>query len=147
VGAPSEPKFWHRFEARDSGDRQEDLQGYVRERLLLALEFATLGAYELASSERDAAGAAEDLDHDTPTHVDACDRSHRAHASARVSARCDADSSHRSCAPPATWQAPIASRHVRPAAPKLGHSAPRRRIGQARAAEQLCVWVGILANG
>jgi hypothetical protein len=78
--------------------------------------------------------------------VDGCDRPHRAHTSARVSARCEADSPHRSCARRATWPTAIASRHFQPPPPKLGHSAPRRRIGQAKAAEQLCVWESWLAQ-
>jgi hypothetical protein len=43
--------FWRRSEYGFSGEQHDELRGYLTERLRLALEFATLGAYELTQAE------------------------------------------------------------------------------------------------
>jgi hypothetical protein len=57
--------FWN----RSSHHPKEDVREYVRDRLRLALDFATLGAYELSDHERSGVGEARGQTPDAPTEA------------------------------------------------------------------------------
>jgi hypothetical protein len=132
--------FWK----RDESDRAPELREYVRERLLLALEFATLGAYEVLDEPAEAtAGRPDSMPAGTassvPTVTDpgSCDRPMvRQHVSGRGIA----------CREAASDRCPLpggrASDHPRVRSP---HEAPRRP-GQPQRPEQPCIWVAWRAS-
>jgi hypothetical protein len=128
-GTPAAPR-----EGR--GPVSERLREQLQERLLVALDFATLGAYELTAPEGDAALLDAEGEGDLATQPALpADRRHerpkRVFLFAKAAPRCPAhdDSVRPQCDP-------VAQTSLRGAQRRRG----RRRAGMARAAEQPCTW-------
>jgi hypothetical protein len=135
--------FWRRFEQSiQAAEAQEELRTFITERLRVAMEFATLGAYELLPQE-----PAPDPDsepHSEPAET-AAPRCH----SPRSEPRSHVGSSNVPCAKPGedraetvcAWQRREREGALVDRRPRRGRGSERRG-GSVRAAKQPCTWAG-----
>jgi hypothetical protein len=125
-GTPAAPR-----EGR--GPVSERLREQLHDRLLVALDFATLGAYELTAPEGDAELAAAHAAPEAPhTGEHRRERTKRVLLFAKAVPTCPEHGG--SGRPPCD---PVADTSLRGAQRRRGW---RRRAGMARAAEQPCTW-------
>ncbi len=117
--------FWKRIDIETSHEEREDLKQALADRLRVALDFATLGAYELSGPD----GATEGTHRDEPVSHETEQPGRHGCRSSRVARRRHVTAANLPC------PAPALGRTAEPACER----SPRRG-GSVTKAEQPCTW-------
>jgi hypothetical protein len=120
--------FWKRYDIEDPQGQREEFRQALADRLKVALDFATLGAYELSGPD----GTSESTQHargDVPVEHVTEQPLRRDCRSERVQSRRHVTAAHLPCPSPEQARTP-----------ESGCGSGARRGGSVATAEQPCTW-------